>query len=84
MPVYFRWYYWLSPTAYSLYGILVTQFGKNHNVMDSGETVEHFLRSYFGFKYSMVGFVASMLLVFVVAFTFIFALAIKILNFQKR
>ncbi|KAG6389557.1 hypothetical protein SASPL_151028 [Salvia splendens] len=54
MPVYFRWYYWLSPTAYSLYGVLVTQFGKNQNVMASGETVEQFLRNYFGFKYSMV------------------------------
>lgn len=64
--------------------MLVTQFGENQNLMASGETVEQFLRNYFGFKHSMVGFVASMLLVFVIAFTLIFAFAIKMLNFQKR
>ncbi|KAL1532411.1 transcription factor [Salvia divinorum] len=84
MPVYFRWYSWLNPTAYSLYGIIVTQFGKNQNVMESGETVEQFLRDYFGFKRKMVGFVASMLLLFVITFTLIFAFAIKTLNFQRR
>nr|QVT92313.1 ABC transporter [Salvia miltiorrhiza] len=84
IPVYMRWYYWLSPTAYSLYGIIVTQFGKSQTVLGSGETVEEFLRNYFGYKHSMLGFVASMLLLFIVSFTLVFALSIKTVNFQKR
>lgn len=84
MPVWVRWFYWASPTAYSLYGIIVTQFGKIGDPMKSGEKVEDFLRNYFGFKHSMLGMVASILLIFVIVFTLIFASAIKSLNFQRR
>ncbi|KAL0330857.1 UNVERIFIED_CONTAM: Pleiotropic drug resistance protein 1 [Sesamum angustifolium] len=84
MPVWWRWYYWLTPVAYSLYGFIVTQFGDIEDVMDSGETVKDFLRSYFGFKRDMLGPVAAILLGFVVLFTFIFAYSIRTFNFQRR
>ncbi|PIN06857.1 Pleiotropic drug resistance proteins (PDR1-15), ABC superfamily [Handroanthus impetiginosus] len=85
MPVWWRWYYWATPVAYSLYGIIVTQFGEIQDVMtDRNQTVEQFLRDYFGFRHSMLGFVAAVLLGFVVLFTFIFAFSIKTFNFQRR
>ncbi|KAL3645872.1 transcription factor [Castilleja foliolosa] len=84
IPVYWRWYYWATPLAYSLYGIIVSQFGEVKDEMESGETVEEFLRSYFGFKHDMLGMVAAMVLGFVVLFTFIFAYSIKAFNFQRR
>ncbi|KAL3633433.1 transcription factor [Castilleja foliolosa] len=84
IPVYWRWYYWATPVGYSLYGFVVSQFGDIQDRMDSGETVEDFLRSYFGFRHDMLGFVAAMVLGFVILFTFIFAYSIRAFNFQRR
>ncbi|KAL2236919.1 pleiotropic drug resistance protein 1 [Sesamum indicum] len=84
IPVWWRWYYWVTPVAYSLYGFIITQFGDIQDVMDSGETVQDFLRSYFGFRRDMLGVVAAILLGFVVLFTFIFGYSIRTFNFQRR
>ncbi|KAL3630029.1 transcription factor [Castilleja foliolosa] len=85
IPIWWRWYYWATPIAYTLYGFIITQFGEIQDVMDdTGVTVEEFLRSYFGFRHDMLGFVAAVLLGFVVVFTFIFAYSIKTFNFQRR
>ncbi|KAL6533835.1 transcription factor [Orobanche hederae] len=84
IPVWWRWYYWANPIAYTLYGLVVTQFGEIKDVMETGETVEDFLRSYFGFRHDMLGFVAAVLIGFVVLFTIIFAYSIKTFNFQRR
>ncbi|KAL6501902.1 transcription factor [Orobanche gracilis] len=84
IPVWWRWYYWANPVAYTLYGLVVTQFGEIKDVMDTGETVEDFLRSYFGFRHDMLGFVAAVLLGIVVLFAITFAYSIKTFNFQRR
>ncbi|KAK6129780.1 hypothetical protein DH2020_036487 [Rehmannia glutinosa] len=84
MPVWWRWYYWATPVAYTLYGFIVSQFGEIHDQMESGETVEQFLRDYFGFRHDMLGVVAAILLGFVVIFAFIFAYSIRAFNFQRR
>ncbi|KAL3650914.1 transcription factor [Castilleja foliolosa] len=84
IPIWWRWYYWATPIAYTLYGFIITQFGEIQDVMDTGETVEEFLRNYFGFRHDMLGVVAAVLLGFVVVFTFIFAYSIKTFNFQRR
>ncbi|GFP99542.1 pleiotropic drug resistance protein 1 [Phtheirospermum japonicum] len=84
MAVWWRWFYWANPIAYTLYGFAITQYGEIQDVMDTGETVEDFLRNYFGFRNDMLGLVAALLLGFVVVFIFIFAYAIKTLNFQRR
>ncbi|KAL7112056.1 hypothetical protein ACP275_05G129500 [Erythranthe tilingii] len=84
IPIWWRWYYWATPLAYTLYGLLVSQFGKIQEPMDSGVTVEQFLKDYYGFEYDMLGMVAGILLGFVVLFTFIFAYSIRAFNFQRR
>ncbi|KAI3468322.1 hypothetical protein Pfo_024985 [Paulownia fortunei] len=84
IPVWWRWYYWATPMAYTLYGFIITQFGEIQDVMETGDTVEEFLRDYFGFRHDMLGFVAAILLGFVALFTFIFAYSIKTFNFQRR
>lgn len=84
MPVWMKWNYWTTPMAYGLYCFILTQYGDVQDRLDSGETVAEYVRHQFGFKHEKLGFVASMLFGFVLLFTFLFAFAIKTLNFQKR
>ncbi|XP_051119662.1 pleiotropic drug resistance protein 1-like [Andrographis paniculata] len=88
MPVWWRWYYWANPVAYTLYGFIVSQYGDLEEPMtdeaSAGQTVKQYLRSYFGFKESMLGVTAGVLLGFVIFFMFIFAYAIRTFNFQRR
>ncbi|XP_012076649.3 pleiotropic drug resistance protein 1 [Jatropha curcas] len=84
IPVWWRWYYWCCPIAWTLYGLIASQYGDVKETLDTGETVEHFLRSYFGFRHDFIGIVAIVLVGITTLFGFIFAFSIKIFNFQKR
>ncbi|XP_047970784.1 pleiotropic drug resistance protein 1-like [Salvia hispanica] len=86
MPIWVRWYYWATPMAYTLYGMIVTQFGEIEDFMSDqpDTTVKQFLKDYFGFERSQLGLVAGVLLGFVALFTFIFAFSIRTFNFQRR
>nr|XP_011466722.1 PREDICTED: pleiotropic drug resistance protein 1 [Fragaria vesca subsp. vesca] len=84
IPIWWRWYYWACPIAWTLYGLVASQFGDLDDMLDNGETVEQFLRHFFGFKHDFVGVVAVALVGFTFLFAFIFAFSIRVLNFQKR
>ncbi|XP_047147104.1 pleiotropic drug resistance protein 1-like [Vigna umbellata] len=87
IPVWWRWYYWGNPVAWTLYGLVASQYGDIQGTIDfSGKstTVEDFLRKYFGFRHEFLGVVSAVLIVFAVTFACIFAIAIKLLNFQRR
>ncbi|GKB32923.1 pleiotropic drug resistance protein 1-like protein isoform X2, partial [Tanacetum coccineum] len=40
IPIWWRWYYWANPIAWTLYGLIVSQFGDFEDVLSSGETVK--------------------------------------------
>ncbi|KAI3848811.1 hypothetical protein MKW92_046664 [Papaver armeniacum] len=82
--IWWRWYYWACPVAWSLYGLVITQYGDIQTKLESQETVEEFLNSYFGFKNSFLPIVAVVIVGINVFFAFVFAYAIRTLNFQKR
>ncbi|CAK9176321.1 unnamed protein product [Ilex paraguariensis] len=84
IPVWWRWYYYICPVSWTLYGLVASQFGDYKDELDTGETVEHFVRSYFGFKHDFLGYVAIIMVGIGVLFGFIFAYSIKAFNFQKR
>ncbi|KAK6914943.1 hypothetical protein RJ641_020060 [Dillenia turbinata] len=86
IPVWWRWYYWGDPISWTLYGLVASQFGDvQERLLDSNnETVEEYLRSYFGFKHSFVGACAGVVFGLAVVFAFIFAFSIKAFNFQRR
>ncbi|KAF9617026.1 hypothetical protein IFM89_033096 [Coptis chinensis] len=84
IPIWWRWYYWGCPVAYTLYGLVTSQFGDIETKMDTGETVKDFLESYYGYKHESLGFIAAGLVGFTFLFAFIFAFSIKVLNFQRR
>uniref|UniRef100_A0A2N9HR76 ABC transporter domain-containing protein n=1 Tax=Fagus sylvatica TaxID=28930 RepID=A0A2N9HR76_FAGSY len=85
IPVWWRWYYWACPVAWTLYGLVVSQFGDIKDPMeDSNETVEEFVSRYLGFKHDFLGVVAVVVAGIAVFFAFIFAVSIKVFNFQRR
>ncbi|XP_027181512.1 pleiotropic drug resistance protein 1-like isoform X2 [Coffea eugenioides] len=85
IPVWWRWYYYICPVAWTLYGLLASQFGDiKEEMLDTNETVEEFIRSYYGFRHDFVGYVAIIIVGVATLFAFIFAFSIKVFNFQKR
>ncbi|TQD71630.1 hypothetical protein C1H46_042844 [Malus baccata] len=84
MPIWWRWYYWICPVSYTLYGLVASQFGDIKDKFDTGESVEHFVRDYFGYRREFLGAVAAVHVGICVLFGFTFAFSIKVFNFQKR
>ncbi|RDX94397.1 Pleiotropic drug resistance protein 1 [Mucuna pruriens] len=87
IPVWWRWYSWANPVAWSLYGLVASQYGDIQRSIESSDgttTVEGFVRSYFGFKHDFLGVVAAVIVAFPVVFALVFAISVKMLNFQRR
>ncbi|PKU72320.1 Pleiotropic drug resistance protein 1 [Dendrobium catenatum] len=85
MPVWWRWYSWACPVAWTLYGLVASQFGDLHETFENSDVViSQFIRSYFGFKHDFLGVVAVVVVGFAALFAFLFGFAIKALNFQRR
>ncbi|KAL3754118.1 hypothetical protein ACJRO7_001378 [Eucalyptus globulus] len=88
IPVWWRWYYWASPVAWTLYGLVTSQVGdKNGNLEIPGAgnmPLKQFLKVELGFDYSFLPAVAVAHIGWVLLFFFVFAYGIKFLNFQRR
>eukprot|EP00250_Pteridium_aquilinum_P022353 c25359_g2_i2 orf=102-4673(+) len=88
MPVWWQWYYWATPVAWTLYGLITSQMGDDSTDISvpggHPQTVSFYLRHHFGFHHSFLGVVAGMNIMFVILFAFVFAFCIKYLNFQRR
>ncbi|XVE88986.1 hypothetical protein DITRI_Ditri19aG0113900 [Diplodiscus trichospermus] len=86
IPVWWRWYYWACPVAWTLYGLLVSQFGDLKDTLEdrNGQNIEQYLRSFYGFRHDFLGVVATVVLGFTVLFGAIFTVSIKLFNFQRR
>lgn len=67
-----------------MYGLVASQFGDIKDKLESDETVEDFLRSYFGYRHDFLGVVAIVIVGITVLFGFTFAYSIRTFNFQKR
>ncbi|KAK2363926.1 pleiotropic drug resistance protein [Trifolium repens] len=87
IPIWWRWFYWINPAAWTLNGLVTSQFGDIKDSLDfNGRIVpiQDFLRNYFGFKYEFLGIVAVIVVGFTISFVLVFAICIKKLNFQRR
>ncbi|KAK2399048.1 pleiotropic drug resistance protein [Trifolium repens] len=84
IPIWWKWYYWICPVAWTLNGLVTSQYGDNLETLENGESVEVFVRNYFGFKHDLLGVAAIFVAGFSVLFAFIFTFSIKAFNFQKR
>ncbi|KAJ4821384.1 ABC transporter G family member 36 [Rhynchospora pubera] len=85
IPGWWIWYYWISPVAWTLYGLVVSQYGDITSRMeDSEQTVKEYIDSYFGFKHDFLPVVAVVVLAFAVLFASLFGFSIQKFNFQRR
>ncbi|PNY11965.1 ABC transporter G family member 39-like protein [Trifolium pratense] len=88
IPKWWRWFYWASPNAWAIYGIVTSQLGdKNDQIEVPGVgymSVKEFLKQTYGFEYDFLPWVAIAHVGWVLLFLFFFAYAMKFLNFQKR
>ncbi|KAJ8773505.1 hypothetical protein K2173_005751 [Erythroxylum novogranatense] len=84
IPVWWKWFYWADPMAWAVYGLATSQFGDVHKTLETGETVEVFLRNNFGFRHDFLGVVAAVHVGICLLCAFAFAFSIKAFNFQKR
>lgn len=88
IPGWWVWFYWISPVAWTLYGLITSQLGDVEFIMEApgygSVPVKDFLTVYFGYKHSMLGICVLVLFIFMMLFWVIFASSIKFLNFQNR
>ncbi|XP_058724834.1 pleiotropic drug resistance protein 1-like [Vicia villosa] len=84
IPIWWKWYYWVCPVAWTLYGLLASQYGDSMDKLENGQRVEEFVKNYFGFEHDFLGVVAIVVAGFSVLFALIFTFGIKAFNFQKR
>lgn len=88
IPIWWRWYYWASPVAWTIYGLITSQIGDKEDpvaIPEGGSiTVKFYLKRNLGFDYDFLGTVAVAHIGFVLLFFFVFAYGIKFLNFQRR
>ncbi|XP_025626107.1 ABC transporter G family member 32 isoform X2 [Arachis hypogaea] len=88
IPVWWRWYYWANPVAWSLYGLLTSQYGGDEKSvkLSNGNSmaISQVLRVVFGYRHDFLCVAAIMVAAFCLFFAIIFAFAIKSFNFQRR
>ncbi|KAK0570454.1 hypothetical protein LWI29_001359 [Acer saccharum] len=89
MPIYWSWYYWANPVAWSLYGLLTSQYGDDDRPVKLADgihsmPIRELLRKVFGFRHDFLVMAGVMVVVFATFFAVIFAFAIKSFKFQKR
>ncbi|XWS66293.1 hypothetical protein CRYUN_Cryun05aG0187100 [Craigia yunnanensis] len=88
IPIWWRWYYWASPVAWTIYGLVTSQVGDKLDLVEiPGEfpmTVKAYLETHLGFKYDFLPAVIAAHIGWVLLFLFVFAYGIKFLNFQRR
>lgn len=88
IPVWWRWYYWASPNAWSLYGLITSQLGdKGSLIQVPGEgdmAIKQFLKDFLGYDYGFLPAVAAAHIGWCLLFFFVFAYGIMFLNFQRR
>ncbi|KAJ8767987.1 hypothetical protein K2173_020927 [Erythroxylum novogranatense] len=88
IPVWWRWYYWGSPVAWTIYGVLTSQFGDIKTLLvvpgSKPVAVDAFLKDNLGFDHDFLIPVVVAHIGWVLLFFFVFAYGIKFLNFQRR
>ncbi|OAE27422.1 hypothetical protein AXG93_3911s1040 [Marchantia polymorpha subsp. ruderalis] len=87
IPWWWAWAYWTCPIAYTIYGLVVSQFGDDHQIMTMSDGTEievfNYIHSIWGFDRNFFPIAVGAVAAFGTAFAFLFIVSIKVLNFQS-
>ncbi|KAL8118558.1 hypothetical protein AgCh_016181 [Apium graveolens] len=86
MPIWWRWYSYICPLAWTLYGLVASQFGdvEDKTLSDANVSVKDFIEDYFGFKHDNVWIAGAAVAGFAILMAYTFAYSIKSFNFERR
>ncbi|KAH0943589.1 hypothetical protein HID58_003226 [Brassica napus] len=89
IPKWWVWYYWICPVAWTVYGLIVSQYGDVEDTikvpgMMNDPTIKWYIKNHYGYDPNFMSSIAAVLVGFTVFFAFMFAFGIKMLNFQQR
>ncbi|MCO5565028.1 hypothetical protein L7F22_018698 [Adiantum nelumboides] len=92
LPEWWRWYYWLCPTAWTVNGLITSQYADVQTLIEvtlptgeiGNQRVSEYLNTTFGFHKGFLGEVAAVLIIFPLFFALVFTLCVRALNFQRR
>ncbi|KAG5055662.1 hypothetical protein JHK85_008172 [Glycine max] len=88
IPVWWRWFYWATPNAWTIYGLVTSQLGDEIAQIDvpgaKSMGLKELLKENMGFDYDFLPVVAIVHVGWVIIFLFLFVFGVKFLNFQKR
>ncbi|KAL8537692.1 hypothetical protein ACS0TY_012730 [Phlomoides rotata] len=89
IPKWWVWYYWICPVAWTVYGLIIGQYGDVQTTitvagMSTQPTIKTYIQDHFGYDPDFKGPVAAVLIGFTVFFAFMYAYCIQKLNFQMR
>ncbi|XP_009614154.1 ABC transporter G family member 31 isoform X1 [Nicotiana tomentosiformis] len=87
IPGWWIWFYYISPVAWTLRGIISSQLGDvEERITGPGfeGTVKEYLEVSLGFEPGWIAWSAVILVGFSLLFFSVFAISVKVLNFQKR
>ncbi|GLT88466.1 hypothetical protein SLE2022_064910 [Rubroshorea leprosula] len=87
IPGWWIWLYYLTPTSWTLRGMLTSQYGdidKQVVVFEETKNVASFINEYFGFHHDQLAATAAILIAFPLALALVFGYCIGRLNFQRR
>ena len=77
-----------SPSTWILYALAVNQLGNKEDQVSGfdgkQQTIQEFMRGYFGYKYEFRWFAVLIIAAYLVAFRVAAMLALKFISFQRR
>lgn len=89
IPIWWRWYYWANPVAWTLYGLVASQYADDERLVKLSDGIQSLpanllVKNVFGYRHDFIAVAGFMVVSFSLLFAVIFAYAIKSFNFQKR
>ncbi|XP_071701682.1 ABC transporter G family member 39-like isoform X2 [Rutidosis leptorrhynchoides] len=88
IPIWSRWFYWVDPLSWTIYGLVTSQVGQQNDLFEvpgaDNMTLKLFIKEEFGFEYDFLPVVAAVHIGWIFLFFSIFVLGIKYFNFQHR
>eukprot|EP00891_Asterochloris_glomerata_P005114 jgi/Astpho2/5114/Aster-06326 len=89
MVPWWKWFFYINPLSWTLYGIIVTQLGDQENLISTGVgqpvmTIKQYLNQNYDYQLSFIGPIVGIMFGFIIFFAGLAIVCLKFVNFQKR